>query len=86
MVKSLVLFLLPILGIGMRIHYKTGVTKKEKPSIITTVPFLGLLLKDILTPKMTEGHNLRCVAHKVSFGLNNEKLEVLGFLKVLTFS
>ena len=70
----------------MRVHYKTGVTKKEKPSIITTVPFLGLLLKDILTPKMTEGHNLRCVAHKVSFGLNNEKLEVLGFLKVLTFS
>ena len=70
----------------MRIHYKTGVIRKEKPSIITTLPSLGLLSKDILTLKMTEGHNLRCVAHKVSFGLNNEKLEVLGFLKVLTSS
>ena len=86
MVNSLVLFLLPILGIGMRIHYKTGVIKKEKPSIITTVPFLGLLLKDILTLKMHEGHNISCVAHKVCFRLNNENLEVLRFLKVLTSS
>ena len=64
MVNSLVLFLLPILGIGMRIHYKTGVIKKEKPSIITTVPFLGLLLKDILT--------LKCMRDTISVVLHTK--------------